>query len=129
MTTPDLLEASNEVSRDLSPKWLELSAHVRRLAGEHASGPATALANEARLLCDHVERLHFDVEQLLVSLESESGPLAGTLEARDHESSAIDLANLRIQEEMHEKSDIKKVIKALFMWKDDPVERVRERVD
>jgi hypothetical protein len=126
--TVNLQEASSEVTRDLSPEWLDLSSRVRRLAA--ASSPAdSALAQEAQRLCEHVERLHADVEQLLGSLRANDGPLAGSIEARANEPDVIDKANIEIQREMHQKSDLQHIIKALFMWKDDPVQRVRERGD
>ncbi len=123
--TADLLEASSEVSRDLSPEWLELSSRVRLLA---TAAPAdNALASEALRLCNHFERLHADVQDLLVGLKSDDGPLAGTLSARAAEPTEIDHANIEIQREMHQKSDLIHVVKALFMWKDDPIHRVREK--
>jgi len=130
--TADFHEASSEISRELSPQWLELSSRVRRLAIETQStgSSGAALAAEALRLCDHVERLHADVEQLLVTLRSDDthGAPLETLPPPPVE--AIDQANLKIQDEMHQKSDLSHVIKALFMWKDDPVERVRkENVD
>jgi hypothetical protein len=126
--TADLLEASSEVSRNLSPEWLELSSRVRRLAEAAAPGDH-ALATEALRLCDHVERLHADVEDLLVGLKADDGPLAGSIANRAAEPTEIDRANIEIQREMHQKSDLVHIVKALFMWKDDPVERVREKVD
>jgi len=132
--TSDFHEASSEISRELSPQWLELSSRVRRLAIETQStgSSGASLAAEALRLCDHVERLHSDVEQLLVTLRADDdSPLHSssfdtpvTAPAED-----IDQANLQIQDEMHQKSDLSHVIKALFMWKDDPVKRVRENVD
>lgn len=130
--TPDLQEASSEVSRDLSPEWLELSSRVRRLAIEAQSNSGSPLADHAIRLCDHVERLHSDVEALLVSLSTRHDPL---LEEHDiepkpePEPEEINRENLKIQREMHQESDLRQVIKALFMWKDDPVDRVREKVD
>lgn len=129
--TADFHEASSEISRELSPQWLELSSRVRRLAIETQStgSSGTALDAEALRLCDHVERLHSDVEQLLVTLHTDDihGAPQETLPPPPIE--AIDEANIQIQDEMHQKSDLSHVIKALFMWKDDPVKRVREHVD
>jgi len=129
--TADFHEASSEISRELSPQWLELSSRVRRLAIETQStgSSGAALAAEALRLCDHVERLHSDVEQLLVTLHTDDihGTPLETLPPPPIE--AIDEANIQIQDEMHQKSDLSHVIKALFMWKDDPVKRVRENVD
>lgn len=131
--TADFHEASSEISRELSPQWLELSSRVRRLAIEtqSTSSSGAALAAEALRLCDHVERLHSDVEQLLVTLRADDdSPLHGSpLETAPAPPEDIDQANLQIQDEMHQKSDLSHVIKALFMWKDDPVKRVRENVD
>jgi len=126
--TANLQEVSSEVSRDLSPEWLDLSSRVRRLAAAAPTedGP---LAQEAVRLCEHVERLHADVELLLANLRAGDGPLAGTIEARAGEPDIIDRENIQIQREMHQKSDLQHIIKALFMWKDDPVKRVRERAD
>ncbi|RYD34892.1 MAG: hypothetical protein EOP87_08345 [Verrucomicrobiaceae bacterium] len=126
--TVNLHEASSEVTRDLSPEWLDLSSRVRRLAVASSSSDG-ALAQEALKLCEHVERLHADVEHLLVRLRAEDGPLVGSIDARAGEPDIIDKANIEIQREMHQKSDLQHIIKALFMWKDDPVQRVRERVD
>jgi hypothetical protein len=127
--TADLQDASSEVSRDLSGEWLELSSRVRRLAIEaQANGANPEFAGEAQRLCDHVERLHADVEQLLTSYRSmeaaalHDGPLE-TLPTPPPQE--IEKANLEIQREMHSKSDLQHIIKALFMWKDDPIERVR----
>lgn len=126
--TADLFEASSEVSRDLSPEWLDLSSRVRRLAAASSSADS-ALAQEALRLCDHVERLHADVEHLLGTLRTADGPLKGSIEARVNEPDVIDRANIEIQREMHQQSDLQHIIKALFMWKDDPVKRVRDRTE
>jgi hypothetical protein len=129
--TADFHEASSEISRELSPQWLELSSRVRRLAIEAQStgSSGSALAAEALRLCDHVERLHSDVEQLLVTLRADDDALGHapleTLPPAPPED--IDQANIQIQDEMHQKSDLSHVIKALFMWKDDPIQRVREK--
>lgn len=127
--TADLHDASSEVSRDLSAEWLGLSSRVRRLAiAAQSEGASAELAHEAQRLCDHVERLHADVEQLLASLHGET-PEIPVVESEKvpptpppHE---IDHANIQIQDEMHQQSDLRHIIKALFMWKDDPVERVQ----
>ena len=75
--TADLQDASSEVSRDLSGEWLELSSRVRRLAIEaQSNGANPEFASEAQRLCDHVERLHADVETLLTNYRSESAAQA-----------------------------------------------------
>jgi len=130
--TANLLDPGSEVSPDLSPEWLALSARVRQLAAE--AGPHTPLAQNAIRLCEHVERLHSDCEQLLASLSaSNAAARAVTSEALESlpkpPPAKIDEANIEIQREMHQKGDLQHIIKALFMWKDDPVERVRTKND
>ena len=131
--TADLLEVSSEVSRDLSSEWLELSSRVRRLAIEVQASTTekSALAESALKLCDHVERLHSDVEQLLNGFAERQEHIEAerALDPPTADPQAIDKANIQIQREMHQKSDLQHIIKALFMWKDDPVERVKDRVD
>lgn len=128
--TADLQEVSSELNRDLAPQWLDLSARVRALAQDAPSSPV--LAEQALRLCDHVDRLHADVQQFLTNLREESvnGEFSGPLETLPKPPpEKVDEANLQIQREMHQKSDLQQIIKALFMWKDDPEERVRKNVD
>lgn len=131
--TADLQEASSDLSRDLSPEWLDLSSRVRRLALEAQSKSVdSSLANEALRLCDHVERLHADVEQLLVNLRTDHSGFPEPTPVPAHTPpppEKINEANLQIQREMHQKSDLEHIIKALFMWKDDPEKRARDHVD
>lgn len=132
--TADFHETSSEISRELSPEWLELSSRVRRLAIETQSlgSSGSALATEALRLCDHVERLHSDIEQLLTTLHSNEDALHHGVKPETlplTPAAAIDQANIQIQDEMHQKSDLSHVIKALFMWKDDPVQRVHKDAD
>lgn len=131
--TADLQEAGSDLSRDLSPEWLDLSSRVRRLALEAQSKSAdSSLAAEALRLCDHVERLHADVEQLLVTLRTDHSEFPEPTPVAAHSPpppEKINEANLQIQREMHQKSDLEHIIKALFMWKDDPEKRAREHFD
>lgn len=123
--TTDLHEAKSEVNRDLAPEWLELSSHVRQLA---SSGEDSPLARSAILLCGHVERLHADVQHLLDGLNDSPADDHSTEQHGIAESlGEIDLINIQIQREMHQTGNLRQVIKALFMWKDDPALRIRER--
>jgi len=132
------LDKSHEIiDRDLSSDWLDLSSRVCRLAldlsnkahGTELEQEANELTNEATKLCNHVERLHEEVTSLL----SESGekiPLPQhtdtILEPNREEDRDIDHENIKIRSEQHElRADFRDVLKALFMWKDDPVERTR----
>jgi len=124
------------IDRDLSAEWLDLSSRVRQLAlnlsnkahGTALQHEANELANEASQLCNHVERLHGEVASLISEL-GEQVPLPER-EARTErpieEDGDIDQENLKIRSEQHElRADFRDVLKALFMWKDDPVERTR----
>lgn len=135
-----LNESFKEIDRDLDRSWIDLSSRVRELAtglklkaaGSNFAADADHLAQDTSLLCDHVERLHADVIDLLANLEAQL-PLPETDAPAD--ASAGDLTQeeirkeaIQIQREHHElRNDFKDVIKALFMWRDDPVERVREK--
>jgi|GEM_PF-755337 len=125
------------IDRDLSAEWLDLSARVRRLSvdlsnkahGTDLEGDADELATEASQLCGHVERLHGEVSSLLsemgeqVSLPEHADP---TIDRMAQEGGDIDNENIQIRREQHElRADFRDVLKALFMWKDDPVERAR----
>ena len=124
------------IDRDLSAEWLDLSSRVRQLAldlsnkahGTELQQEANELTNEASKLCNHVERLHGEVASLLSEL-GEQVPLPEHETRTEHsreEDRDIDHENLQIRREQHElRADFRDVLKALFMWKDDPVERTR----
>ena len=103
-----------------------------KAAGTNLAPDADHLSQETSLLCDHVERLHADVLGLLSNLETQL-PLPesdthpeGKPTGVNHDD--IGKEAIKIQREHHElRNDFKDVIKALFMWRDDPVERVREK--
>jgi hypothetical protein len=133
-------ESFKEIDRDLDHSWIDLSTKVRELAaglklkaaGSHFAADADHLAQDASLLCDHVERLHADVIDLLASLEAHL-PLPETDSPADAKAGDLTQEEIRkeaiqIQREHHElRNDFKDVIKALFMWRDNPVERAREK--
>ena len=135
-----LNESFKEIDRDLDHSWIDLSTRVRELAsglklkaaGSHFAADADHLAQDASLLCGHVERLHADVIDLLANLEVHL-PLPETDAPADTKPGDINQEEVRkeaiqIQREHHElRNDFKDIIKALFLWRDDPVERVREK--
>jgi len=132
----NLQHSIEEVDRDLSPSWIELSSKVSELAaslklraaGTELAGAADHLSQETDRLCSHVERLHADVLDLVENLEARL-PLPepdAKLAAVAHDE--VQKESIQIQREKHElRNDFKDVLKALFMWVDDPVERVREK--
>ncbi len=118
---------------EVAPEWIELSGRVRELAskmknnatGTHLAQDAGALAADAGLLCDHVDRLHADVKMLIERLDDEAARSRNTVNT---DASEIDKASIQIQRETHEiRPDVLDVIKALFMWRDDPEERLRTK--
>jgi len=118
---------------DVAPEWINLCGRVRELASklkntaagtalEHDAG---ALAAEAGLLCNHVDRLHADVKMLIRRLDHE---VARSGDPANMDPGEIDKASIQIQRETHEiRADVLDVIKALFMWRDDPAERLRPK--
>ncbi|MEY3394732.1 MAG: hypothetical protein RL346_968 [Verrucomicrobiota bacterium] len=127
-----------EMDKDLSSTWIHLSQEVRRLAEElkrrtHAtvfSDEADRLAQNTARLCDHVEKLHSDVADLIDHIE-----IHIPLHESDAESSlanpdpeALAREKIQIQRENHElRNDFKDILKALFMWVDDPKDRLRSK--
>ena len=94
-------------------------------AGTHLAQDAAALADEAGLLCNHVDRLHADVKMLIERLDDE---VAKSAAEAPGEALEIDKASIQIQREAHEiRADVLDVIKALFMWRDDPADRLRPK--
>ena len=130
-----------EVGKDLETRWIDLSKEVRELSEivrqKSADSPLFAdvdkLTGRTERLCDHVERIHADVIDLLDNLDTR-------LELTHHDSNVVDdgftpdtsttevdQEIIQIQREQHTQTNVKDVIKALFMYVDDPKERVAER--
>lgn len=131
MDTP-LDETVSDLDRDLSTEWIELSQNVRHLANQletKATGTALAtdasqLSAETARLCDHLERIHRDVEALLVELD-EKLPVLDSLPP-NVDPDEVQREAIQIHRETHElRADFKDIIKALFMWQDNPVSRVK----
>ncbi|MBC7980269.1 MAG: hypothetical protein H7Y36_06875 [Armatimonadetes bacterium] len=135
----NLQNSFEEIEKDLASSWLDLSSKVRDLAadlklkaaGTSIANEASHLSQQASRLCDHVERLHTDVIDLLENVETRFPQFAvispSTIIQSDRlESDEVENEKLQIQRENHQVStNFKDVIKALFLWKDDPAERVR----
>jgi hypothetical protein len=120
----------SEVDRDLSSEWLALTDRVRILSAqihqESPSGSSALLNGEVTKLCDHVERIHRDVAELLVRLDESLPEL--DFPPLSVEPTEVQEEVIQIRRETHElRADFKDILKALFMWQDDPVERVREK--
>ncbi|MES2981612.1 MAG: hypothetical protein V4727_04795 [Verrucomicrobiota bacterium] len=127
-----------EVDKDLSHSWIDLSEKVRDLAADLKLKTAgTAFAAEAdhlsiqtARLCNHVAKLHADVIDFIENIEThvplqESDAVAQPINDLD----ALNQEKIQIQREKHElRNDFKDVIKALFMWVDDPKERLRSKL-
>lgn len=127
----NLQHSIEEIDKDLAPSWIELSDRVRDLsaalklkaAGTALAADADHLAQEADRLCGHVERIHADVNDLVGKLERQIPMPEPDVRAPLH-SGDQDLEWMRIQRENHElRTDFMDVLKALFLWRDDPSDR------
>jgi hypothetical protein len=128
-----------EVDKDLSNSWIELSEKVRDLAadlklktaGTIFATEADHLSNQTCRLCDHVAKLHADVIDLIENIETHL-PLPESDAEKPTpitDLNALDQEEIQIQREKHElRNDFKDILKALFMWVDDPKERLREKI-
>ncbi len=120
------------LSHGISPQSIELCSRVRQLSlalrdRTEATPYATdtrALANEVSDLCDYVEQLHGKVEALL----TKSGASANSPSTADESAvTAEDKKAIEIQRETHElHPTVLDTVKALFMWRDSPKERLRD---
>lgn len=130
-----------EVGKDLETRWIELSKEVRELSSilRKKSAESSLFADVDKLtgkterLCDHVERIHADVIDLLENLDTrldlthpESTPVDDGY-SPDTSTTEIEREKIQIQREQHTQTNVKDVIKALFMYVDDPEERVAQR--
>lgn len=135
----NLKTSVDELDKDLSHSWIELSDKVRDLArdlklkaaGSEFASDAEHLSQQTSRLCDHVEKLHADVIDLVENIEDrvplpEPDGLSGPKSDPDVDN--VEKEKINIQRESHElRNDFKDVLKALFMWVDDPKERVRDK--
>jgi hypothetical protein len=119
-----------KVDCDPSAEWLALAAKVRILVsrlhekvhGTPFQADTAELIGETSLLCDHLVRIHHGAGNLLAELD-EPQPESTTPNLNEVQREAI-----QIHRETHElRADFKDIIKALFMWQDDPAERVQRK--
>jgi hypothetical protein len=119
-----------EAESDLSAEWMTLSSKVHTLVsrlnekahGTHLEADTLELLGETTLLCDHLMRLHREVGNLLTEPDDKLSE-STTVDLDDIQREAI-----QIHREAHElRADFKDIIKALFMWQDDPAERVLKK--
>lgn len=131
-----LQENFNEVGKDLETRWIELSKEVRKLSAElkvkssdlPISTDVAVLSGKTERLCDHVERIHADVIDLLENLDTKLAlNPEGNTSSPDISCDEIEHEKVQIQREQHSEGDIKDIIKALFMYVDDPAERVAQK--
>jgi hypothetical protein len=127
-----------ELDKDLSDTWINLSEKVRKLAydlkikakGSEFAAEADDLSKETARICDHVTKFHTDIINLIENIETQL-PLPDPDVAVSpilNDSEALNQEIIRIQREKHEmRKDIKDILKALFLWVDDPKERLREK--
>lgn len=135
--TDNLKTSVEELDRDLSNSWIELGDKIRDLsadlkiktAGTKFASETDHLAQEISRLCKHVEKIHADVIDLVENIETRL-PLpesdGSSRPGSETEDDEVEKEKIQIQRESHElRNDFKDVLKALFMWVDDPKERVR----
>lgn len=122
----------SEVDNELSTEWTNLSRRVRSLAeimksktaGTALAADAAVLEGEVERLCLHLETIHRDVGKLLVQLDTQLPEIDFT--PANVDAAEVVKETIQIHRENHElRADFKDIIKALFMWQDDPVERVQ----
>jgi len=131
--TDHIKNSVDELDKDLAHSWIELSDKVRDLAqdlklktaGSNFASEAEHLFQKTTRLCDHVEKLHADVIDLVENIE-EHIPLPESKSSGKTVDDGVNKEEIQIQRESHElRNDFKDVLKALFMWVDDPKERVK----
>ena len=139
--TDSLQQNFKEVGKDLETRWIDLSKEVRELSEvvRQKSADTSLFADVDKLtgrterLCDHVERIHADVIDLLENLDDRlelTHPESNVVDdgfTPDTSTDEIDKETIQIQREQHTQTNVKDVIKALFMYVDDPKERVAQK--
>lgn len=122
-----------EISKDLDTRWIELSQELRHLSAALTAKAADSplltdletLTGKTELLCEHVERIHQDVLDLLANLDTRLEPPSASPDLPEEE---IAQEKIQIQNEQHDaQANFKDIIKALFMYVDDPKERVAQK--
>jgi hypothetical protein len=108
-------EVSRQVCDTLNERFRKAEADVRSALADTDGGHP--LAEPARELLT----IHTEIRDLLLDTFEEPGAIANPEERPEVVQAAI-----QIEREAHTlKPDFMDVLKALFMWKDDPVERAQ----
>lgn len=107
-----------------------MRSHLKEIltqaAGTALESDLQRLHADATKICDHVDRIHRDAKRMLIELDERLPEIDSVPEGLDPEE--VQREAIQIQRETHElRADFKDIIKALFMWRDDPEERVREK--
>ena len=134
-------ENGNAFGDQVSTSAINLANHVRTLANtlrdRTESTPyaaeSLALADEVDCLCDYVVQLHdFFLTLPLHESAAEIGMSSRQEESDETQNpdevhrNQLDRKAMEIQREIHSPSpNAKDVIKALFMWRDSPEQRLR----
>lgn len=122
---------SHDYEEGVSRRAGALSQHVRKLALELRENTRTTpfaaealiLSNEVCSLCDYVDHLHDSVEVLLAESDAASHSQAVLVAGQSPEERKA----VEIQKEIHRfDPSAKDIIKALFMWRDSPEQRLRD---
>ncbi|WP_338689347.1 hypothetical protein [Haloferula helveola] len=109
------LPPTPEVCERLKDRLQEAEAHVKDALAKAPDGDPLAGPTQELLA------IHTEIRDMLLDAFDEPADEPPTEEAPEVVSAAIE-----IEREAHTlKADFKDVLKALFMWKDDPVERVK----
>ena len=134
----DLKNNLTEIDKDLSNSWIELSEKVRDLAtdlklktaGTIFATEADHLSSQTSRLCEHVTKFHTDVIDLIENIETRLPlPESDSADSETPDPEALDQEKIQIQREKHElRNDFKDILKALFMWVDDPHERLKSKL-
>ncbi|MFK7849702.1 MAG: hypothetical protein AB8D78_01890 [Akkermansiaceae bacterium] len=138
--TENLKSSVKEIDRDLAHSWIDLGDEARELAkslklktaGTQFASESDALSDKVERLGAHVEKIHADVIDLIENIEDRV-PLPESISSEDETDSKVDREvveneKIQVQREKHElRNDFKDVLKALFMWVDDPEQRAKEK--
>lgn len=131
MHTSAILESLPQ-SQELGLEWSDLTNRVRaRLSDSEAtlrhqpeSHGFHLLAVDVRSLCDRFDRLHLEVHRLLSDYQGATSHGPETTPPIDPAS--LEQASVAIQREQHtQSSGPMEVLKALFLWRENPEERAR----
>lgn len=115
------LYPTSETCDNMQSRLSAAEAHLRQELMDFDPDHPLAVA------CRELLTVHAEVREL-VEQAYNAGSHHADSPANDESHPEIALAAIEIEREAHTlKADLKDVIKALFMWKDDPAERARDK--